>query len=198
MDEGRELWEKYCGFFDKTFSEYELVVTPLGALNMRYRMGDIFRVIDLEKDGTPVFRFESRKAGMLEVHGYFNISEAMIRDVLLETKLCSSENWAVAQEITPKEKIYILMENEQNIPEDRATELAFDALRKINPFFENYVRDFKIRQPSEILLVQHLRKGAFMRYTMERSKEGEVLGQIKPPKVIGPEKIEIADLLRGI
>jgi hypothetical protein len=177
---------------------YELVVTPFGGLHMRYRMSDIFRVIDLEEDGPPVFRFESRKVGMLDVLGYFNITEAMIRDVMFETKLCSSDNWAVAQEIHPKEKVYILIENEQNIPEGRATELAFDALRRVNPFFENYVRDFKIRQPSEILLVQHLRKGAFMRYTMKRSKEGGVLGQIKPPKVIGPEKIEIADLLRSI
>jgi hypothetical protein len=71
-------------------------------------------------------------------------------------------------------------------------------LRKIHPDFNSYVRDFNIREPSEAIGVDYLNKGAFIRYTMKKAKEGLPFGQIKPPKIIGPERHEIADLLRRL
>jgi len=176
---------------------YELVVTTFGSMTLRYRMGDIFRVIDIEDDGMPVFRFESRKIGMIDIYGYFRLSEAIVRDVLHEIGMSATDNWAVTQELHPKERVCILMEKEWDYSEAQAAKRIFESLRRINPDFESYVKDYKIKDPSEILEIEYLRKGAFMRYAMKKAKEGVPLGQNKPPKIIGPEKCELADLLRG-
>ena len=177
---------------------YELVVTTFGSMTLRYRMGDLFRVIDIEDDGTPVFRFESRKTGMIDIYGYFRLSEAIVRDALHKIGMPATDNWVVTQKLHPKEKVCILMEKEWEYSEVQAAKLIFEVLRKMNPDFESFVKDYQIKDCSEILEVEYLRKGAFMRYIMKKAKEGVPMGQIKTPKIIGPEKRELADLLRKI
>ena len=177
---------------------YELIVTTFGSMTVRYRLGDLFRVIDFEDDGMPIFRFESRKIGMIDIYGYFRLSEAIVREALHNVGLSATDNWAVTQELHPKEHVHILMEKEWNYSEDQSAKLIFNSLQKINPDFENYVRDYKIKDCSEVLEVKYLRKGAFMRYTMKKAREGVPFGQIKPPKIIGPDKHHLVDLLRNV
>jgi len=177
---------------------YELIVTTFGSLTLRYQMGDLFRVIDFEDDGMPIFRFESRKVGMIDIYGYFRLSEALVRDAMIKAGFPPSEKWSVCQEMMPKEHFHILMEKESEYSEKEAAKLIFESLRKIHPDFNSYVRDFNIREPSEAIGVDYLNKGAFIRYTMKKAKEGLPFGQIKPPKIIGPERHEIADLLRRL
>lgn len=177
---------------------YELVVTTFGGVAARYKMGDTFRVIDMEDDKLPVLRYESRTAGMLDIRNYFNVTEAMIRDVLTMTKLSFSDNWTVSHSINPSDKVYILMEKEKDISEAEATNRVFSVFQEVNPYFKNYVQDFGIKHPTEILMVQYLPQGAFMRYTMKKAKEGVPMGQIKPPKIIPPEKEDLANMLRTI
>ena len=177
---------------------YELVVTTFGGITMRYKMGDIFRVIDIEEGGIPVFRYESRTTGMLDVRGYFNVTEAMMRDVLAAAKVPLSDTWAVCQTIEPEDRITILMERLPHINARQVAHAVFEELQRINPFFLNYVRDFRVKRAEEILAVEYLRQGAFMRYAMEKTKQGVPMGQNKPPKIIGPERSSIADRLRTV
>jgi len=177
---------------------YELVVTTFGSMTVRLRIGDLFRVTDFEDDGTPILRFESRTADMIDIYGYFRLSETMMREALNNVGLTATDDWAVTQELLPKERVCILMEKRWDYPENQAARLIFESLRKINPEFESYIKDYKIKDPLEVLEVKYLRKGAFMRYTMKKAKEGVPFGQIKPPKIIGPEKRELVNLLESV
>lgn len=175
---------------------YELITTTFGSLTIRYRPDDFFRVIDFEDDGMPIFRFEGRRMGMIDIYGYYRISEALARDALSQVGF-ASENWLVCHEMSPKEHIKFLLEKELDYTEGQMARLLFEALRKIFPDFDNYVRDFKVKDPGEAIKVEYLKKGAFMRYTARRLKEGVPFGQIKPPKIIGPEHHGFTELLRS-
>jgi len=176
---------------------YELIVTTFGSLTIRYHTDDLFRVIDFEDDGMPVFRFESRKIGMIDIYSYYRLSEALARDALSQVGFVS-ENWAVCQEMAPKEHIKFLLEKELDYTEQQMVKLLFESLRELLPDFDNYVRDFKIRDPREAIEAEYLNKGAFMRYMAKRQKEGVPFGQIKPLKIIGPKYHELAELLRSV
>ena len=177
---------------------YEFIATTFGLMTIRLKYGDLFKVIDFEDDGMPIFRFEGRRAGMIDVYGYFRISEAMMRETLKRVGLANTDDWIVTQELNPKERIRILMEKRWDYSENKAARLIFESLRKINPDFESYIKDYKIKEPSEVLEVEYLKKGAFLRYTMKKGREGVPFGQIKPPKIMGPEEKELVDLLKSV
>ena len=82
--------------------------------------------------------------------------------------------------------------------EQEAEKRIYEALYRISPDFQNYVKDFRATKPSEIIRVEYLKKGAFLRYIMKKVKEGVPLGQIKSPTIIAPDKREIPDTLRSI
>jgi RecG-like helicase len=82
--------------------------------------------------------------------------------------------------------------------EREAAKLVFETMKKLNPEFRNYVTDFRIKDPFEVIKVEYLRKGAFMRYSMKQGKTGAALGNLKPPKTVTADKSEIADLLRSV
>jgi hypothetical protein len=50
----------------------------------------------------------------------------------------------------------------------------------------------------KVIKLEYLKKGAFMRCIIQRAKQGAPVGQIKPLKLITPEKKEVSDLLRSI
>lgn len=177
---------------------YELIDTPYRSVIMRYKTGDLFKVVDFRDDGLPIFSFESRKADMLDIRGYFRLSEALAVKALVEAGLPPTDKWAFVKETEPEEHICLLMEREWEYPESEASQRVFEALQKVDPEFQNYVRDFGIKDPWKAIKVEYLRKGAFMRYTMLRAKQGAEMGQIKPLKLITPKNKEVANLLRRI
>ncbi|MDW8034375.1 MAG: hypothetical protein RMI79_05555, partial [Nitrososphaerota archaeon] len=94
--------------------------------------------------------------------------------------------------------ICILMEKEHDYDEKNAAEMIFRALLDESEEFRNFVRDFKIKDPTEVIKVEYLRNGAFNRYTSLRLKMGLPYGQVKPLKVIPTQKMEIFETLRGM
>jgi hypothetical protein len=90
------------------------------------------------------------------------------------------------------------MEREWGYSERKASRVVFKALYDMDQYFRNFVRDFKIRDPWEIIEVEYLRKGAFMRYTAKKVKEGAPIGNMKPPKIITPDKMEDINILRSV
>lgn len=177
---------------------YGLVSTPYRSVIVRYKIGDLFKVVDFRADGLPIFSFESREADLLDISGYFRLSDALAIKALVEAGLPPTDKWAFVKETEPEEHLCLLMEREWEYPEIEASQRVFEALKKVDPFFQNYVRDFGIRDPWKAIKVEYLKKGAFMRYTMLRAKHGAEMGQIKPIKLITPKNKEVADLLRRI
>jgi len=177
---------------------YDLIGTPLGAMLMRYDMEDTFRVIDIRDDGMPIFDFEGRKSQAIEVYGYFRISQALAVKALCEAGIKETDKWCITKSLTPRERLLFLMEKEWEHSEAKTAESLFKAFCKISNEFNNYVNDFKIKNPQEVIEVQYLKKGAFMRYTMKKMKDGVSLGNIKPPKIVVNDKCGEIELLRSV
>ena len=96
----------------------------------------------------------------------------------------------------PTEHRLFLMEEEWDYSEEEASRAVFNALKEISEDFRNLIRDFRIDQPSKFVEVEYLSRGAFMRYFMQRIKEGVPYGQMKPLKMINSEHSEVINRLR--
>ena len=177
---------------------YEFVGTGFGSMLSRYKTGDIFRVVDIRKDGMPILDCEGRKRAWLDFYDYFRISQRLITDAIIESGLDGNEKWCVYKKINPREKLCVLMEKLWDYDRVEATRKLFDALKKISNSFNDYIVDFKINDPERIIEVEYLSRGSFMRYTMKKKKEGVPLGQIKVPKIISAEDKELINFLRNI
>lgn len=182
----------------KRGNSYSLIVTPFGGCIVRYKIGDVFRVEYFRDDGMPVFAFEGKEGYSFDIYGYFRIDERLATKVMIRSGLTSSENWCFAKLMEPTEKVCVLMEKERDYSEAEAAEIIFKALLEESEDFRNFVRDFKIKNPTEIIKVEYLRKGTFRKYSDLKLKMGAPYGQIKPLKVIPTQKMEIFETLRGI
>ncbi len=177
---------------------YDLVATPFGSILYRYDMQDLFRVVDFRDDGMPVFAFEGRKENIIDIYGYYRISPYIIVQALSNAGLKASDKWVVAKIVEPKEHLCFLMEKTWEYTEKEAEQILFESLKRTHEDFRTYVQDFNIENPSEIIEVEYLKPGAFMRYSMMRARMGASLGQYKPPEVIPPDRMEIYDTLRSV
>jgi hypothetical protein len=176
---------------------YELIATAFGSIFFRYKTGDLFRVIDFCDDGMPIFNFEGRKTTVLDFYGYFRVTEDIMTRALVKAGFELSDRWSVAKVIRPQERLHIMMEKEWEIDEEAAGTLIFNALLDVCPEFRNYVKDFKVKDPDQIIKVEYLERGTFTRYVLLQSKKGAPIGQLKPPKMIPPDKHEIVENLKA-
>jgi hypothetical protein len=183
---------------------YNLIVTPFGSILFRYVMDDLMRVVDFRDDGMPVFSFEGRSKAMIKFYSRYVISPSVIVQALYNAGMRSSDKWAVIKMLKPKEHLHFLMEKVWPYSEREAEKIIFKCLVEADravsqrgETLKDYVVDFKIRDPSELVKVEYLRPGAFLRYSIIKAREGAPLGQYKPPKIIPVEKIEIFETLRN-
>jgi hypothetical protein len=176
---------------------YAIVGTPFGTPLVRYNISDMVRVISTRDDGMPLFRFEGRSDNYLEIHGYFRITESMAVEVMRKAGMRLSDKWVIAKMTEPFEHLYLLMEKEWDYDEDEALKRIFDSLEDTSPSFREYVKDFRIKDPKQVVKVSYLKKGAFLRYMLSRSKSGAPLGQMKPPKLVPANRMDIYDTLRS-
>ena len=177
---------------------YELVGTPFGTMLMRYKIEDKLKVVNFRDDGLPIFEFEGRKNEIIDIYGYFRVSQAIAVRALCEAGLKETDKWCLAKATSPREHLLFLMEREWELSEEKTAALLFNALYRVNQEFKNYVDDFGIKEPQELIEVQYLKKGAFMRYTMKKMKEGVPIGNIKPPKIASTDKSDDIELLRSV
>jgi hypothetical protein len=177
---------------------YEMVITPFGSGLARYRSGDLFKVIKIRDDGLPLFSCEGRRIGVIDVYSYFRLTERMIAEALAQAGLRNSDNWAVIKQSSPQEHLHFLMEKEWDYSEAEAEKQIFNSLMQISKDFAEYVRIFRIKKPSQLIKVEYVKRGAFMRYIMRAAKLGLPLGQLKAPKIIPMDRVDIFDLLRSV
>lgn len=174
---------------------YELIATPYFSMFTRYRIKDIFRLIDFS-DGSPMFSFEGRTHNMIDIYNYYRFSEDLMARVLVSAGFESSDRWVVTKSYRPREILEIYFEKEWPISEKEAEKLIFNSMLTLIPGFDNYVRDFKIVDPADAIRVQFLEKGTFTRYTIKQVRKNVPLGQYKPLKIIPPEKSNLLDELK--
>lgn len=174
---------------------YELIATPYYSMFVRYRIKDLFRVTDFYDD-SPVFSFVGRVQNMIDIYNYYRFSEDLITKVLVAAGFKSSDRWIVTKTLKPREMLEVYFEREWDVNEKEAQKLIFDAMLALIPGFNNYVLDFKIKDPSEVVRVQFLENGTFTRYTIKQVRKNVPLGQYKPIKIVTPDKSNIIDELK--
>ncbi|MEM3386557.1 MAG: GH3 auxin-responsive promoter family protein [Nitrososphaerales archaeon] len=177
---------------------YELVVSPFGSGLVRYRSGDLFKVVKIRDDGLPIFSCEGRKINVIDIYGYFRLTEGLIAEALAQAGLKNSDKWAVIKQSTPEEHIHFLMEKEWEYSEEEAEKQIFRALINVSDEFAQYIRVFRIKKPSQIIKVEYLKQGAFTRYIIRATKLGLPLGQLKVPKIIPMDRADIFDLIKSV
>ncbi len=184
---------------------YDVVVTPFGSILFKYDMQDLFRVIDFRDDGMPVFAFEGRKITMIRLYDSCIVSPNVIVQALSMAGLGSSDKWAVAKLLKPREHLHFLMEKTWPYTERQAEKVIFNSLveadRNIPQRGETlgkYIATYRIKDPTEVVRVEYLKAGAFLRYMTVKAKAGVPIGQYKPPQIIPPEKMDIYDTLRSV
>ncbi len=182
-----------------------MAVTPFGSILFRYDMEDLLRVVDLRDDGMPIFSFESRKTRVIELYSRYTVTPSVIARALSKAGLKSSDKWAVVKLLKPREHLCFVMEKTWPYSEEEAEKIifhslmeAYDSISQHGDILRDYVAHFRIRKPSELVRVEYLRPGSFLRYSMRKAKTGSPIGQYKPPKIIPPDKIEIYDMLRSV
>ncbi len=177
---------------------YSIVGTPFGSNIIRYRVGDLVKVVDIRDDGMPIFSFSGREVNFVELYGYVRLFEADIVDALHRAGLLLSDKWAVTKEFEPYEHIYVVMEKEWEEDEEEIGKRIFKALLETSEEFRKFVRDFHIKDAKKAIRVEYLKRGAFLRYTVKKAKEGAPMGQIKPPKIVPIEDREVIELLKSV
>ena len=183
---------------------YDLVISPFGSILFRYDMEDLFRVVDFRDDGMPIFAFEGRNKTMIRLYSPYTVSPTVIVQALYKAGLRSSDKWAVIKLLKPREHLHFLLEKAWPYSEREAERIIFNSLLEADSAIPDrgetlgdYVADFTIKNPSEVVKVEYLRPGAFLRYSMIKAKQGSPIGQYKPPKIIPSEKTEIYETLRS-
>jgi hypothetical protein len=79
-----------------------------------------------------------------------------------------------------REKLLVLMENTWGLHEDEAVRRIFEALYSLAYYFREYVKQYRINEPSEIIKVEYLKRGAFIRYSMKELDKAFQWGRSSP------------------
>jgi hypothetical protein len=166
---------------------YELIATPFYSMFVRYRIKDLFKFVG-NLDGFPFFSFEGRTENVLDIYNYYRVTEDTMARAIVGAGFKARDRWVVAKSFKPKEMLEVYFEREWPVSERQAEKLIFNSLLTILPEFQRYVQDFKILNPSDAIRVEFLKKGTFIRYTIEQVRKKVPLGQYKPLKIIPSDK----------
>lgn len=174
---------------------YELIVTPFFSMFFRYRIKDIFRVTDFY-DECPVFSYEGRKQNMLDFYNYYRVSEDLMAKVVVDAGFRACDRWIVTKSPDQTEQLCIFFEREWPIKERDVEKLIFNSMISLVPGFSNYVKDFGIKSPSEVIRVNFFEIGTFTKYAIRQARKNVPLGQYKPFKIVPENMHSVIDELK--
>jgi len=177
---------------------YRVLATAFGGTLAKYDIGDIVRVIDTRDDGMPVFSFWGRRNATVTIFRPPHITEAFATRMMEMAGLSLSDKWAISKTFEGRERLLVLMENTWGLSKEEATRRIYNAIINLNPQLQEYAKEFGLHRPEDMVEVQYLKRGAFLRYSMQRGKEGVPVGQVKPPKIIPSERQDLCELLRSV
>jgi hypothetical protein len=169
---------------------YEIVVTNFhGMPFLRYRLGDIIRVVALEDEETgiklPQMIFESRADDLIDIAGFTRLDEKTIWQAIANVGV-KFEEWTARKEYEedkPVLKLYIELKEDMEIEH-----LEHSVHTKLLEIDSGY-KDLEGMLGRKPLRVTILPEGSFQRFYEEKRKIGVTIAQLKPPHMNASDNI---------
>jgi len=185
----------------KVGENYEVVITNFhGGAMVRYRMGDIIKITSLRNDklgiGIPQMAFESRADEIINIGGFFRLTEKVIWQAIENTNIPYAD-WTVRKEIVEEKPVlHLYLELKDGyIASGRGVAKAIhDQLKRLDDGFiysdlENMLGDVESVLELKPIEVTLLPEGAFSKYIAQRQAEGADLAHLKPPHINPSDKV---------
>jgi len=164
---------------------YELVVSVLkGGAFMRYRVGDVYRCLGVDKTQSklPRFAYVDRIPTVIDIGGFTRITEESIESVIKLSGL-KIKDWLAAKEYTEERKPYFHMyvEMEEAALENHgiSKKILMEHLSIYFRYYDSDYKDLKCLLGIEPLQITILKTGTFAEY---RKQAGKKLRRINPSK----------------
>lgn len=179
----------------KPGESYEIIITSLwGMPFLRYRLGDIIKVVALEdtKAGIklPQIVFGSRTADLIDIAGFTRLDEKTVWQAIANTGI-KYEDWCIRKEYEQDKPImHLYIELKQEM---KAQELERVVHQKLADIDHDY-RDLESMLGIRPLRVSLLPAGSFQQYYEEKQRAGADLAHLKPPHM-NPSDAVIKELI---
>jgi hypothetical protein len=175
---------------------YEIVITSFyGMPFLRYRLGDIVRIVALEDKETginlPQMVFETRADDIIDIAGFPRLDEKTIWQAIVNSEI-AFEEWTARKEYEQNEpilRIYIELKEERNVSE--MEKLMHQELLALNRDYKDAESMLGMRP----LRITTLPQGSFQRYLEKKQKAGYDLAHWKPRHINASDTV-IQDLLK--
>ncbi len=178
----------------KPNQNYELVITNLlGGALVRYRIGDMIRIISLRDDkhniDIPQMEFHSRSDNVIDIAGFTRLTEKTIWQAI-ENSGINYAGWTACHE-SKEHPLHIYLEvNKVSLNVNEITEKIHRSIAELDVDYSNLEDLLKMR-PLQVTL---LPTGTFNNYTAKQQAMGSSLGKLKPPH-INPSEQVLASLM---
>jgi hypothetical protein len=175
---------------------YELVITNFqGGPFIRYRMGDLIKIVALKDDETkvnlPQMVFHSRADDIIDIAGFPRLDEKIIWNAIKSSEI-NFVDWVARKEQKNGETfLHIYIE-----PLDQKMD-GKEASRLLDQQFINMDNDYKDLKnwiSHDLVAVTFLKQGSFSSYIKNKQASGADLSHWKPPH-INPSESVINDLI---
>jgi hypothetical protein len=164
---------------------YELVVTNLlGGAFVRYRIGDLIRIVSLRDDETginlPQMVFHSRADGVIDLASFTRLTETDIWQAV-EASGVTYVDWTARKEVSESRAVLHVYIEPKGSGENLATQEVKEAVhRRLGEVHEPY-RELEEMLEFDPLELTFLPAGSFARYIEAQQKAGADLAHLKPP-----------------
>jgi hypothetical protein len=179
---------------------YAIVITSFrGGVFVRYFLGDVIKITSLRNSQlniqTPQMVFETRVDGIIDIAGFTRLTEKTLWQALENSGL-AYEEWTVRKEQreeAPVLHLYIEPKVGSEIPEQQATDIIHEELKKLDTDYADLETILNLRP----LVVTVLPVGSFRSYIDMQQAAGADLAHLKPPH-INPTSVAIDALLTPV
>jgi len=170
---------------------YEIVITNFhGGAMVRYRVGDMIRIIALTNDklgiNIPQMIFERRADDLIDIAGFTRLTERVIWQAVENSRI-PYEDWAARKEIIADRPIlhfYVEVKDGYDASKKRVASKLHEQLKRLDRDYADLESILGVKP----LQVSLLPRGAFKAYIGERQAEGADLAHIKPPHINPSDK----------
>jgi len=163
---------------------YEVIITNFHGLPfMRYRIGDLIRVIGLEDNeigiSLPQVIFERRADDIIDIAGFTRLDEKTVWQAIANTGV-RYEDWSARKEYDgdqPVIKIYMELKDSNN--DQDLQRLLHTQLKAVSKDYTD-LREMIGTQPLRVVIIP---QGSFQRYYEEKRRAGVDLAHLKPAHI---------------
>lgn len=170
--------------------EYEVVLTHFyGMPLVRYRMGDIIRVMGLRDEeagiNLPQVMFRSRVGDIIQLAGLTELDERTVWQAIVNTGLKIVE-WSACKELEHgRAYLRLYLETKEPTEPGQIGNAIDRELRALDADYRD-IGDQLGQQPVRVTLV---RPGTFLDYYLSMKEEGADLAHLKPPHMNPSDKV---------